>query len=61
MVKKACKHCRKITDKHVCPICGSNELSARWRGLAVIINPPKSDIAKKLEIDQKGEYALIVQ
>ena len=61
MTKKACRMCRKITEAHVCPVCNSPELSTRWRGLAVIINPEKSEIAKKLEITQKGEYALIVQ
>jgi len=61
MTKKACKSCRRITEQHECPVCQSTELSTRWRGLAVIIDPGKSQIAKKLEIDQKGEYALIVQ
>jgi len=61
MTKKACKNCRRITEESVCPICQGTELSTRWRGLAVIINPVKSLVAKKLEIDQKGEYALIVQ
>ncbi|MFH1450862.1 MAG: transcription elongation factor subunit Spt4 [archaeon] len=61
MTKKACKNCRKITEESVCPVCNSADLSTRWRGLAVIINPEKSEVAKKLEINQKGEYALIVQ
>ncbi|MDP7282462.1 MAG: transcription elongation factor subunit Spt4 [Candidatus Undinarchaeales archaeon] len=61
MTKKACKSCRFISEGQVCPICQGTELSARWRGLAVIINPEKSEVAKKLEINQKGEYALIVQ
>jgi|TARA_Y100000031_G_C8060355_1_gene310335 DNA-directed RNA polymerase subunit E" len=61
MTKKACKNCRKITEESTCPICHGNELSTRWRGLAVIINPDKSQVAEKLEIKEKGEYALIVQ
>ncbi|MFH1450794.1 MAG: transcription elongation factor subunit Spt4 [archaeon] len=61
MTKKACKSCRRITEEGVCPVCQGTDLSTRWRGLAVIINPEKSLVAKKLEIDQKGEYALIVQ
>lgn len=61
MTKKACKNCRFLTEENVCPICKGTDLSARWRGLAVIINPEKSEIAKKLEIKDKGEYALIVQ
>jgi DNA-directed RNA polymerase subunit E" len=61
MTKKACKSCRKITEDNVCPICQNTDLSTRWRGLVVIINPEKSQVAEKLEIKEKGEYALIVQ
>jgi len=60
-MKKACKTCRRITEEGVCPVCNSHDLSAKWKGLAIIINPQKSEIAKRLEITVKGKYALVVQ
>ncbi len=57
----ACKKCRRLTEANVCPVCGSTEFSNRWSGLAIIIDPEHSEVAKKLGITQKGEYALIVQ
>lgn len=60
-MRKACKHCRYITTESVCPICKSEELSNRFSGVLIVFNPEKSDIAKKLDIKIKGEYALIVQ
>ncbi len=60
-MKKACKKCRRLTKKNVCPACGSVEFSKRWSGLAIILDPSNSKVADKLEITEKGEYALIVQ
>ena len=60
-MRKACKRCRYITTEAVCPICKSEELSNRFSGVLIVFNPEKSDIAKKLDIKTKGEYALIVQ
>ena len=60
-MKKACKTCHKTTEASVCPICGSEDLSSRYGGLAIIIDPMNSEVAKRLNIKDKGEYALIVQ
>jgi len=60
-MRKACRKCRFITTESICPVCKSEELSNRFSGVAVIFDPANSEIAKKLEITQKGEYALIVQ
>ena len=61
MVDKACKKCKRITNKRQCPICKGQELTPHWRGLVVILDPEKSDIAKKLNIELPGEYALKVR
>ncbi len=60
-MRKACKKCRYVTTESICPICKNEDLSSRFSGVVVVFNPEKSEIAKKLEIKQKGEYALIVQ
>ncbi|BCS91313.1 MAG: DNA-directed RNA polymerase subunit E'' [Candidatus Micrarchaeota archaeon] len=58
---KACKSCRYITDKSECPVCGSKDLTAKWNRLLIVIDPERSEIAKKLNIALKGEYALEIQ
>ena len=60
-MRKACKRCRYITTEPICPVCKSEELSNRFSGAVIIFDPENSEVAKKLEIKQKGEYALIVQ
>jgi DNA-directed RNA polymerase subunit E" len=59
--EKVCKKCKIIVAGKVCPICKGQEFTTNWRGLVVIIDPEKSDIAKQLNIDIPGEYALKVR
>lgn len=56
----ACKNCFRITDQERCPACGG-ELSKEWQGYVVVLNPEKSEIAKKLNIKEPGTYALKVR
>jgi DNA-directed RNA polymerase subunit E" len=60
-VEKACKRCRIIVQGKQCPICKGQELTSNWRGLVIILNPEKSEIAKQLNIEVPGEYALKVR
>lgn len=60
-VEKACKRCKRITTAKQCPICKSQELTPNWRGLVVILDPEKSEMAKQLNIEVPGEYALKVR
>ena len=41
-----------------CPVCGSTAFTTFWRGYVIIIDPEKSDIAKKMGITSRGKYAL---
>ena len=43
-----------------CIIYKSKDLSASWKGLAIIIDPNESEIAKNLNITTPGKYALFV-
>ena len=61
MIEKACKKCKRITTGKKCPVCGSQELTPHWRGLVIIIDPDKSQIAKELNIEIPGKYALKVR
>ena len=62
MVKRryVCRNCRRFTTEKVCPVCSSSDLSASWKGLAIINDPKDSEIAKGLGIDAPGKYALFV-
>jgi len=59
-MRKACKSCNKITEESVCPVCGSQELSTRFQGIVIILDPENSEVAKRLGITVPGEYALKV-
>ena len=60
MVEKACTVCKKISQRDKCPDCGS-PTSDNWSGLLIITDPEQSDMAKRLNIRLKGEYALRVR
>lgn len=60
MPRKACKKCRIIVDSgNSCPICNSSNLRGDWKGRIIVLSE-ESEIAKKLNIKQKGEYAIKV-
>ncbi len=61
MTELACRRCRFINiDTDVCKNCGSTDLTKEWYGYVVIIDPEKSEIAKRLGIRVPGKYALKV-
>jgi len=56
---KACKICNKIYDEgNKCPRCDSKESTENIKGRIVVLNPEKSEIAKKLNIKDKGNFAI---
>ena len=58
---KACRNCRLIvyTEK-TCPKC-NGELSDRFSGMVIVIDPERSEIAKIAEINASGSYAVGVK
>jgi len=60
MVKqKACKICSTIYDSgEKCPKCGSKESTDSFKGRIVVIEPEKSEIAEKLNLKEKGNFAI---
>ena len=61
MVKKekACRACKRlIMDEKACPTCGANKFTPLWKGRIIIVDPDKSEVAKKLGITTPGRYAL---
>ena len=56
---KACKICNKIYEEgNKCPKCGSKESTDSFKGRIVVIDPEKSEIAQKLNIKGKGNFAI---
>jgi DNA-directed RNA polymerase subunit E" len=56
---KACKMCNTIVEEgDKCPTCGSKELTEGAKGRIVILNPEKSEVAKKLNMKEKGNFAI---
>lgn len=49
-----------FTEKKECPNCKSSDLSTSWKGVVVINDPEGSEIAKILEINTPGKFALFV-
>jgi DNA-directed RNA polymerase subunit E" len=58
--KQACKRCKALYESGSCPICKSEQSAVSWKGRLFILNPAKSDIAKKIGIPVEGEYAIKV-
>ncbi len=57
--QKACKECNTLYEEgNKCPKCGSNESTDSFKGRIVVINPEKSEIAAKLNMKEKGNFAI---
>ncbi|MEM3399935.1 MAG: transcription elongation factor subunit Spt4 [Candidatus Micrarchaeia archaeon] len=62
MTAKACKKCHLIVMGNECPACGSgSKLSEKWSGYVFIIDPEKSELAKKIGATAPGKYAIKVK
>jgi len=60
-MKKVCKKCRLFVEGTTCPLCKGNEFTESWKGRIYIADPNNSEIAKKINITAKGEYALKIK
>jgi len=56
--EKACKSCRVIYTGTKCPLCGSSESIDTFKGKVNVLDPDKSEIAKKIGIKTKGSFAI---
>ena len=58
----ACNECHIILADGVdqCASCPSSPVSSDWTGYVVIMDPARSEIAKRLNIEHPGNYALKV-
>lgn len=56
--KKVCKNCKIFVEGNECPICHEDKFSTNWQGRLNILDANKSNIAKKINVTVKGEYAI---
>ncbi len=56
--QKACKICNRIYEGDKCPNCESRESTESFHGRIIVLNPEKSEIANKLNIKEKGNFAI---
>lgn len=56
-----CRDCHRVVEGNACTICGTSNLTADWAGYLVIIDPDKSEVAKRMNITIPGRYALKVR
>ena len=56
---KACKLCSTVMEQgEKCTKCESKELTEGFKGRIVVLNPEKSEIAEKLNLKEKGNFAI---
>ena len=60
MVKsKACRICNAIYETgEKCPKCGAKEFTDAFKGRIVILDAEKSEIANKINLKEKGNFAI---
>ena len=59
--KKACKSCKIFVKGNQCPLCHSGDLVTSWKGRVIVLDSEKSEIAQKMGIKVKGEYAIKIR
>lgn len=56
--KKVCKSCKIFVEGSECPLCKGSNFSNVWQGRVYLLDTNKSDVAKKINVTVKGEYAI---
>ena len=61
LVCRECHRVLEVNEGDQCPVCGSNSLTEDWAGYVIIAHPEESEIAREMEVDEPGKYALKVR
>ncbi len=59
--KKACKRCKMFVEGDTCPSCGTSSFATSWQGRIYVHDAAHSQIAEKVGLKVKGEYAIKVR
>jgi DNA-directed RNA polymerase subunit E" len=58
---KVCRECHRVVEGESCVMCSTMNLSTDWSGYLIVIDPRHSEVAKKVNIEFAGRYALKVR
>ena len=58
--QKVCRKGKIFVSGPKCPKCGGTDFSDSHKGKVIILDPEESEVAKKLDIKDKGTYAIKV-
>lgn len=58
---KVCRKCRIEVSGDSCPLCKGTDFTTTWSGRVIVLDPTKSEIAKKMDISVPGKFALRVR
>lgn len=61
MVEQACRSCHMLTSANICPNCKRSGLSRDWAGELIVVDPERSQLAKRIGAKKPGKYALRVR
>jgi len=61
MVEKACTNCHLLTTENICPNCRSSSFTTDWSGIAIVVDPQRSEIGKRIGAKKRGRYAIKVR
>jgi DNA-directed RNA polymerase subunit E" len=59
--EQACKKCGYVIEDQnteECPVCQNKKFTTFWKGSVIVNDPENSEVAKKLNITNKGKFAL---
>jgi DNA-directed RNA polymerase subunit E" len=59
-----CRECHRVQEageEQSCVVCGSTSLTEDWAGYVVIAHPTESEIAREMDVEEPGAYALKVR
>ncbi len=59
---KACRNCKYLVplEEKKCPVCGGTSFTKFWRGMIIVVDPERSEVARKMEIKYAGRYAVAI-
>ncbi len=58
---KVCSTCRIFVKGSECPICNNSNFTSNYKGVMYILDPKRSNVAKELNLNMKGKYAIRTQ
>ncbi|RJQ15668.1 DNA-directed RNA polymerase subunit E'' [Candidatus Woesearchaeota archaeon] len=61
MKKKVCKKCKLFVEGEVCPNCKGNAFTNNWNGRIHFLKVKESMIARKMNVEHNGEYAIKIR